>query len=138
MRSLSKEHAHFIRIAKERLEYAMEEGNYPSFSYLVETGLIDIKENEKIIGFYEAYRDDNNISRLDEYLNILQMQRSLEEKEKVRRKSGYKSYKQRRLDQIHERQKVKKEAREQEIDEEMEQKKLEAHRQQKEALQFNE
>ena len=139
VRYLDHEHKRYLRLAETAVKNAIQEEDYPSFAQLIESGLIDIEANEEeIFGFYEAYRDDTNISLLDEHLQALQMQESLKQKEKAKRSSGYTSSKQRRLDQIHARQKAAKEARQKAIDEEMERKKMEAHRLQKEELKFSE
>lgn len=138
LRKLAKEYDFFVRAAHASLDKTMADNDYTAFSELIKTGLIDIeKHGGQIIGFYEMHRSDTNtIPEIESYIQYQNELKKQEAEARAKRRAIHTNYKQRRIDQINQRQSKKKAAFAQEVEDERERTKQEVYKEQQEALQF--
>ena len=136
LRSLETERKFFVNAANAALERKIQENDFEGYKELLQTGMIDIEKNsDDIINFYALNKSsENTIVEVEDYLIYRQALKKQEAEETVRRGAIYKSYRQRRLEQINRRQTENKAAEVNRIEAEREQKKEEIYKEQKEEL----
>lgn len=135
LRYLNAEYEFYVRATQSALKRTIDEDDYAAFSELIKTGLIDIDKNsDRILKFYESNRGESRLVEIEDYKAYQQELYELEQRQALKKEELYKSYKQRRIEQVRARQEAKKQAQRKAIDEEAEQKKLELHRTQKTEL----
>ncbi len=135
LRKLSQTNDFLVRSAKRNLDLAIENENSKLFSQLINTGLIDEKKSKnKIIDYYFSHSDevnatgliqkyldnDKNLRRKKEYKKSLLNRKKLRELEKIRR--------------IRKNDKLQQEKLEQQLNQEVQKKKLEIRQEQKKEL----
>lgn len=139
LRSLEKEHAYYLRMTNTALLQAIQTNDYETYSELIKSGLIDIETNsEDIVGFYLQNRNEHNVlAEVEDFMKYQEELKKRENQEEAQRQSLYRSYKQRRINQINKRQAQKKAAITKSIDDERERTKLDVYKKQEEELQFD-
>lgn len=135
LRKLNAQYEYYVHVAHTALNNSMADNDYANFSGLIQTGLIDIDKNgDEIVAFYEGHKGMGTLVEVEDYIEYQTKMKKLEKREQTQRHEVYKSYKQRRIEQVRERQEAKKEARLQEVNEEADRKKEELRRMQQEEL----
>lgn len=135
LRALDKERTFFIRMAERELSKAIEQDDLLSYSELIKSGVIDIERySESVTDYYQRYRSVNYLVEVEELMRYQSELKKRENQEVTNRQTLYKSYRQRRIDQIHKRQSEKKAVMRETIDAERESAKRELNRELDEEL----
>lgn len=133
LRALDRERTFFIQTSNRLLLKAIEQDDLESYSELIKSGLIDI-DSDSVIDYYLRYRSENCLVEVEDLMRYKDELKKREDQEAESRQTLYKSYHQRRIDQIHERQLEKKAAMRVAIDAERESAKRELNRELDEEL----
>jgi hypothetical protein len=136
MRRLDGVYETFMKAAMGKLLLAMSEKSYSDFKELMMTGVYDMEKlPESVVSFYQENKaEEDSIPELDDYIAYQEALAQQRADEIAKRQAAYRSYKQRRINQIYKKQDAKKQAFIEEVEEERERKKDEAYELQSEGL----
>jgi len=135
LRKLSLENDYYMRLAETSFKASIENGNSLLFKKIINSGLIDTKENKKVIlDYYFAHQNDLNATGV--IASYLQEDKDLKAKREAEAKKliTKKMREEQRIKRIRENDKLQQLKLEKQLDKAVEKKKIEIRKEQKQEL----